>query len=153
MTIHGNITATFYGLLPESFHPQRNIVIMTMSQQNPMVSQLQLNFPLQNREKIIVSFYHFQLTVFIYPILNQIFAALSISQMNQHIKRGFLFDYPLQVIIFPVRIAYNQYFHQNSSSRTFFSWAFIASRAFPLWLILFFSSIVSSAEVFPNSGR
>ena len=44
-----------------------------------------------------------------------------------------------------VSIAYDQHLHTSSS--------FIRQRAFPRWLILFFSSMESSAEVQPYSGR
>ena len=76
---------------------------------------------------------------------NKKLSSLHIAAMDQIIKGLLHCDRSFQLLVSSVGIADNQYFHRSSS--------FIACRAFPLWLILFFSSIGSSAEVQPYSGR
>ena len=123
-----------------------------MRQQNPVRPQLQFDLPLQHGKEIIVAHNHLQLAAIAHPVCDLIFAALCISQMDQHIDRSLLLQHARQVVILSVGIAHNQNLHQDSSSRTALSSAFMASKALPRWLIRFFSSISSSAEVFPNSG-
>jgi len=76
---------------------------------------------------------------------NKDFSSLYIATVDQIIKGSFSEHCLFQILILSMSIADDQYLHFSSS--------FMARNAFPLWLILFFSSPESSAEVHPYSGR
>ena len=73
------------------------------------------------------------------------FSAFYVTAVDQHVEGSFLHDCLFEVFVSAVGVADYEDFHRSAS--------LMARRAFPLWLILFFSSMESSAEVQPYSGR
>ena len=118
-------------------------IIVSMCHQNFIAFQCYLFFLWKICEKVIIPGDN---TAWAFcQSFNKDFSSLYIATVDQIIKRRLSVHCFLQIFIPSMSIAYDQYLHFSSS--------FIARRALPRWLILFFSSIDSSAEVHPYSGR
>ena len=137
------IAATLFCSICQLVKSHGHAIIVTMCHQYLISFNVDHIFSWKIGEKIIISGYNAAGTVC--EGFDIKFSAFHVSTMHQHVKRSFPVYCDLQVFISSVGIAHDQHLHTSSS--------FIRRRAFPRWLILFFSSMESSAEVQPYSGR
>ena len=121
----------------------RYSIIMPVTDKDPMSGNGEFIFSGKVREKVVISGDHGAGTFS--QCLNIKFPAFYVSTVDQHVKGLFLQNCLFQISVTTVRVTDYKDFHLSSS--------LMARRAFPLWLILFFSSMEISAEEQPYSGR
>ena len=143
MPVQSNLTALFLCFGYKSVMISGYKIIMSVCNQNLMPFQDNLLFIRKICKKIIIPCDNSTWTFC--QSLNKNLSALYISAMNEIFKRSFSEHSLFQILILSMCIADDQYLHFSSS--------FMARKALPLWLILFFSSMESSADVQPYSGR
>ena len=135
------------GHAEQGFHAEIHSLMMSVGHKKAMAGQIKRHRGQQLR--IIITIAAHNAAGAGYQPAQITVPPLHITTVDHLIHRKFPFHHPLHPPITAVGITDHQNFHFSILS---FIMVFIFSRAFPLWLILFFCSSESSAVVQPYSG-